>query len=62
MCQKPHRQDVVFMWCAVGADKAALEDDNVTYLMNGQSLEALAFRVVSLSAVSNLLVNALHTA
>lgn len=32
---------------AVVAEKAALEDDNVTFLMNGQSLEALAFRIVS---------------
>ena len=32
---------------AVGGNTAALEDENVTYLMNGQSIEALAFRVVS---------------
>ena len=36
---------------AVGGNTAALEDENVTYLMNGQSIEALAFRVVSLCLI-----------
>lgn len=47
-------QDLTKVHLAVGADKAALEDDNVTYLMNGQSLEALAFRVVSAFPTSAL--------
>lgn len=35
------------MWCAVNGHQNRIASDGIIYYMNGQSIEALAFRVVS---------------